>query len=104
MTDFRKLAEKLADRLNDANAFLAYLNEKNIIDDEESIMKTWEILADARNEIQEPEPEMKELTFWELEEIFDSHSVMGIGGTNCKLMGSMLFKDAYKEIMRRSKE
>lgn len=57
MADFRKLAEKLADRLNDANAFLAYLNEKNIIDDEASIMKTWEILADAYNNIHEPEPE-----------------------------------------------
>jgi hypothetical protein len=57
MTDFRKLAEKLADRLYDANVTLAYLNEKNFIDDEEPIMKTWEILADARNEIQEPKPD-----------------------------------------------
>lgn len=54
MTDFRKLAETLADRLWDANRVLAYLNEKNIIDDEETIMKNWEILAEARNEIQEP--------------------------------------------------
>jgi hypothetical protein len=60
MTDFRKLAEKLADRLYDANVTLAYLNEKNLIDDEEPIMKTWEILADARNEIQEPKPEETE--------------------------------------------
>ena len=57
MTDFRKLAEKLADRLNDANTILAYLSEKNIIDDEETIMKTWEILADAYNDIHEPEPD-----------------------------------------------
>lgn len=57
MTDFRKLAEKLADRLTAANTILAYLNEKNIIDDEETIMKTWEILADAYNDIHEPEPE-----------------------------------------------
>lgn len=55
MTDFRKLAETLADRLWDANSVLAYLSEKNFIDDEEVIMKTWEILADARNAIQEPE-------------------------------------------------
>ena len=57
MTDFRKLAEKLADRLNDANTILAELSEKNIIDDEETIMKTWEILADAYNDIHEPEPD-----------------------------------------------
>jgi hypothetical protein len=57
MTDFRKLAETLADRLWDANSVLAYLNEKNIIDNEEVITKTWEILADARNAIQEPEPD-----------------------------------------------
>ena len=58
MTDFRKLAEKLADRLNDANTILAYLSEKNIIiDDEASIMKTWEILIDAYNDIHEPEAE-----------------------------------------------
>ena len=57
MSDFRKLAETLADRLNDANIILAYLSEKNIIDDEETIMKTWEILADAYNDIHEPEPE-----------------------------------------------
>jgi NTP pyrophosphatase (non-canonical NTP hydrolase) len=55
MTDFRKLAEKLADRLTNANTILAYLSEKNIIDDEETIMKTWEILADAYNDIHEPE-------------------------------------------------
>lgn len=55
MTDFRKLAETLADRLWDANSVLAYLSEKNFIDDEEVIMKNWEILADARNAIQEPE-------------------------------------------------
>ena len=59
MTDFRKLAEKLADRLNDANTILAYLSLKNIIDDEETIMKTWEILIDAYNDIHEPEPEQK---------------------------------------------
>ena len=57
MTDFRKLAEKLADRLNDANTILAELSEKNIIEDEEPIMKTWEILADAYNDIHEPEPD-----------------------------------------------
>jgi hypothetical protein len=59
MTDFRKLAETLADRLWDANSTLAYLSEKNFIDDGEAIMKTWEILADARNAIQEPEPELE---------------------------------------------
>ncbi len=59
MTDFRKLAETLADRLWDANSTLAYLSEKNFIDDGEAIMKTWEILADARNLIQEPEPELE---------------------------------------------
>ena len=57
MTDFRKLAEKLADRLNDANTILAELSFRYIIDDEETIMKTWEILADAYNDIHEPEPE-----------------------------------------------
>ena len=57
MTDFRKLAEKLADRLTEANTTLAELSEKNIIDDEETIMKTWEILADAYNDIHEPEPD-----------------------------------------------
>jgi hypothetical protein len=57
MTDFRKLAEKLADRLNDANTILAELSEKNIIDDEATIWLTWEILADAYNDIHEPDPE-----------------------------------------------
>ena len=37
-TDFRKLAEKLADQLTAANTMLAYLNEKNFIDDEEIII------------------------------------------------------------------
>lgn len=55
MTDFRKLAETLADRLWDANSILIQINEKGYADSEYFIMKTWEILADARNAIQEPE-------------------------------------------------
>jgi hypothetical protein len=55
MTDFRKLAETLADRLWDANSTLLQINEKGYADSEYFIMKTWEILADARNAIQEPE-------------------------------------------------
>lgn len=55
MTDFRKLAETLADRLWDANSTLAQINEKGYADSEYFITETWEILADARNAIQEPE-------------------------------------------------
>ena len=56
-TDFRKLAEKLADQLTAANTMLAYLNEKNFIDDEEIIIKNWELLMNAYKDIQEPEPD-----------------------------------------------
>lgn len=60
MTNFRNLAEKLANSLRDANELLAYLNEKNLIDDEEPIMKTWELLGDATDALAEPEDDLIE--------------------------------------------
>jgi len=98
MNNFHKLADILAERLRDANEILAYLNEKNIIDEDEPILKNWEILADARNEIDDPES--KKLSYDELNEIFESHSRFGIGGTNCRLMSFNMFVEVYSEILR----
>jgi hypothetical protein len=55
MTNFKSLCRKLADRLRDANELLAYLSERNIIDDAEPIMKNWELLADVENELADPD-------------------------------------------------
>lgn len=96
MKNYRKLADKLVERLRDANTILAYLNQRNFIDDEEAINKTWEIIAEARNEIDDPENDMKD---YEFVEIFERYSRIGIGGTNCRLMTGQMFIDACKHII-----
>lgn len=55
VTNFRKLSERLANSLRDANELLAYLSEKNFIDDKETIMNTWELLAESTDALAEPE-------------------------------------------------
>jgi hypothetical protein len=54
LINFKDLCRLLADRLRDANTLLAYLNEKNVIDDFEPIMKNWELLAEVENELADP--------------------------------------------------
>jgi len=97
MTDFRKLAEKLADQLWDANSTLAQFNESGYDVSEDCIMQTWELLADAHNLIQEPEPTMTEPDY-KIEECFDESTkevYFQVIGMNGGFLGPRLFPPRF---------